>query len=139
MRQFGTPIAGARVRPGAYALVYDEQRGLAVVRSGGPAHLPGGGIEDGEDELTAVVREVSEETGLTVQPLDRLGVVQQAIDHLNKVSHYVTCRILAEGGPHEPDHELDWMPWRHAMRTLHLGADRWAVRTWAEGRGYPLD
>lgn len=137
MRQFGTPIRGARVRPGAYGVVYDSVRGLAVVRDrGGPLHLPGGGIEPGEDDLVAVVREVAEETGLAVEVIERIGIVRQAIDHLNKLSHYVSCRILAEGDALEPDHELGWMDWREASSTLRLDADRWAIRQWARSRGH---
>lgn len=37
--------------------------------------LPGGGVEDGEDEVTALVREVLEETGLTVRP-EAVGPLQ---------------------------------------------------------------
>jgi len=138
MRQFGTPIPGARVRPGAYAIVHDARRGLAVVRTSGPRHLPGGGIEPGEDESAAVVREVAEETGLTVEVLEPIGVVMQAVDHLNKVSHYLWCGLLAEGGESEPDHQLSWMPWPHAMWNLWLEADRWAIGTWARARGYDV-
>ncbi len=40
--------------------------------------LPGGGVEDGEDFRTAAVRELAEETGLSVAPdqLDSLGVTR---------------------------------------------------------------
>ena len=54
------------------ALVYDEQRRLLVVRRAnepgrGLWSIPGGRVEPGEDDPTAVVREVAEETGLTVE------------------------------------------------------------------------
>ncbi|MEN0067171.1 MAG: NUDIX domain-containing protein [Myxococcota bacterium] len=137
MLQFGEPIPGARRRPGAYGIIHDPSRGLALVTAGGGGlHVPGGGIEAGEDDRDAVVREVAEETGLTVEVIERIGVVRQAIGHLNKVSHYLWCRVLTEGGPHEPDHELLWHPWEDAARSLELGADRWAIATWAKARGY---
>lgn len=43
---------------------------LAVSYSGkyGYCKLPGGGLEDGEDSISAMIREVREETGLVVKP-----------------------------------------------------------------------
>ncbi|TDD59132.1 NUDIX domain-containing protein [Kribbella antibiotica] len=64
------------------ALVYDEQRRLLVVRRAndpgrGLWSLPGGRVEPGEDDPTAVVREVAEETGLTVQVGTLVGEVER--------------------------------------------------------------
>jgi 8-oxo-dGTP diphosphatase len=64
-------------RRGAVAVVVREGRMLVIRRS---RHViaprtycfPGGGIEDGESEEAAVVREVCEEIGVTIRPVRRL-------------------------------------------------------------------
>jgi 8-oxo-dGTP pyrophosphatase MutT (NUDIX family) len=63
------------VRLSAKAFVVDEAGRLLLLDCTDPARpdvrwweLPGGGVEDGEDEVTATVREVLEETGLAVDP-----------------------------------------------------------------------
>ena len=64
------------------ALVYDEQHRLLVVRRAhdpgrGLWSIPGGRVESGEDDPTAVAREVAEETGLTVEVGDLVGEVER--------------------------------------------------------------
>ncbi len=64
------------------ALVYDEQHRLLVIqRAGEPGRglwsLPGGRVEPGEDDLTAVAREVAEETGLRVEVGELVGEVER--------------------------------------------------------------
>ena len=69
------PCVGAIVHDGAGRL-------LLVRRARPPAQgtwsLPGGHVEPGEDDATAVVREVAEETGLDVVAAAVVGVVQRA-------------------------------------------------------------
>jgi ADP-ribose pyrophosphatase YjhB (NUDIX family) len=64
------------------ALVYDEQHRLLLVQranepSRGLWSLPGGRVEPGEDDPAAVVREVAEETGLTVTVGELVGEVER--------------------------------------------------------------
>jgi ADP-ribose pyrophosphatase YjhB (NUDIX family) len=64
------------------ALVYDDQRRLLVIQRGhapdrGLWSLPGGRVEPGEDDPTAVAREVAEETGLTVVVGALVGSVER--------------------------------------------------------------
>lgn len=66
---FGTKLPGVeyRLRPGAYALVYDERGRVAIVHEEGDWYLPGGGLEAGETAEQALVREVREECGCGVE------------------------------------------------------------------------
>jgi ADP-ribose pyrophosphatase YjhB (NUDIX family) len=62
------------------AVVHDRDGRLLLVRRGRPPHaglwsLPGGRVEAGETLAQAVVREVREETGLTVVAGDVVGRV----------------------------------------------------------------
>jgi ADP-ribose pyrophosphatase YjhB (NUDIX family) len=60
-------------RIGAYGLLRDDAGRVLLARGSGLSafpgvwSLPGGGVEQGEDPLDAVVREVYEETGVTVR------------------------------------------------------------------------
>lgn len=93
---------------GVGAVVFDADCVLLVRRAKAPLagewSLPGGAVELGERLEEAIVREVAEETGLHVTPLQ----VVKAFDHIDRDAegrirfHYVLvdflCRIEAENG-----------------------------------------
>jgi 8-oxo-dGTP diphosphatase len=63
-------------------LAYDATgRLLLVQRANDPGRglwsLPGGRVEPGEDDVTALVREMAEETGLVIRPGDLVGRVRR--------------------------------------------------------------
>jgi 8-oxo-dGTP diphosphatase len=64
------------------ALVYDGRgRLLLIQRANDPGRglwsLPGGRVEQGEDDAAALVREMAEETGLVVRPGALIGRVRR--------------------------------------------------------------
>lgn len=64
------------------ALAYDPLGRLLLVRRAndpgrGRWSLPGGRVEPGEDDPTALVREMAEETGLVVEPGELVGRVRR--------------------------------------------------------------
>jgi ADP-ribose pyrophosphatase YjhB (NUDIX family) len=107
-----TPLVGVG------AVVVDEGRVLLVRRGTEPMKgqwsLPGGVLELGESLLSGVVREVLEETGLTVEPLELL----ELLDRIHRVGervryHYVIadylCRVA--GGDLKAASDADAVRW----------------------------
>jgi 8-oxo-dGTP pyrophosphatase MutT (NUDIX family) len=67
----------ARLRPGVTATIFGDQRKkvLLTKRSdNGQWCLPGGGLDPGESISEACIREIYEETGLSIQLLRLIGV-----------------------------------------------------------------
>jgi len=84
------------------AIVHDQKILLVHPANGSWARpimgIPKGKIEAGEDLLEAAIRELAEETGITVKP-DQLEPHVQTIEVFNKAGkyqhslHYFICRI----------------------------------------------
>ena len=94
------------LRPGVAAIIFNgEGRILLQQRSdNGLWGLPGGSVEIGESVRDAIVREVREETGLTVEVVRLIGVYSDPTVQIvryadGNVVHYISsvfaCRILA--------------------------------------------
>ena len=146
-RQFGESRPGLtyRDRPSAYGLLERDGR-LALVRvtlaGKAPFHdLPGGGIDPGETETQALVREFGEETGLVVEagtlitragqymlsahdePFDSHGAFYEAVLR----SEHPSLKV-------EEDHALVWVAPVDALVLLRHDAHAWAVAAWLRNR-----
>lgn len=97
-----------------------------VMTYGGMWTLPGGGLEFGEHPETGMVREVMEETGLEVRPLDVVGV--DAITRERDNESFQSLRILYEAEVlsgtlrYEQSGTTDMCQWHPIDRLDELGA-----------------
>ena len=94
----GRPADRPPVR-GVGGVVHDAAGRLLVVRRGRPPHaglwsIPGGRVEPGEDDATAVARELAEETGLAVRVGELLGVVELGTGTGAIVVHDYRCTVV---------------------------------------------
>lgn len=138
--RFGTPPEAGRrygIRPGAYAILLRGDEMLVTYQHAphDEFQLPGGGIDQGESPVSALHREVYEETGYTMTAPRRLGAFRRFtyMPEYDKWAEKV-CAIYAArparrlGPPLEADHEAVWMPVTVAARTLANEGDRAFVR-----------
>lgn len=126
------------VRPSAYGIVTDRQGRLAIVHTPIGLSLPGGGSDEPEAPEATVLREAREECGLDI----RVGPWRRtAIEHVfstaeqaqfEKRNTFCDATVIgAAGEPSEPDHLLEWMSAREAVRLLVPASHRWAVSEWS--------
>ena len=136
MRRYGGPRRSGqhyKYRPGAYAVLFREKQALLTYQ-GAPhfeMQLPGGGIDPGESAISALHREVFEETGWSISRPRKLGSYRR-FTYLpeydmwaEKICHIFLARpILRYGLPLEKDHTAIWLPKKAAGNILTNEGDR---------------
>jgi len=141
--QFGEAEAGVeyRDRPAAFGVLIRDGR-LAVVRVTLPDRapfidLPGGALDEGEDDAQALVREFGEETGLKVRAGALLVRADQYLRRKdgepvnNRSGHYVAEWVGEDAALKiEADHELQWIDPAEAVARLRHESHAWAVARW---------
>lgn len=90
-----------------------------------PYSLPGGGIDDGEDMITALKREVLEETGCTCGTVTELGIVKEnrANADYTQCSYYYVVEAGSVGTPHFTEAETNsgtTLQWHTLAETIKL-------------------
>lgn len=68
----------------------------------------GGGVETGEELMSAVKRELKEELGVDVEILCKLGVVEDYYNliHRNNVNNYYLCKVVSLGDRNLTEDEI---------------------------------
>ncbi len=108
--------AGSRavvVRDGMILLSHEVNSGWWLV--------PGGGEEEGETPEECCVREVEEETGLIVKPLQQFLTMYEYYEEYRYISHYFICEVTGKGHMRLTDAEIrrgvepQWIPLQEAV------------------------
>ena len=113
----------------ARAIVFDDEGYLYFTRATRDDHFgkatlietSGGGVEKGEDLLSAIHRELREELGAEVGVVAKIGVVSDYYNliHRHNVNHYYLCRATSFGEKHLMPDEIE----RFHLSTLRLTFD----------------
>ncbi len=136
IRRFGHPPRRDKkytLRPGVYAVIQSGPEFLLTFQAEPEPEfqLPGGGIDPGESPLSALHREVYEETGWTITRPRRLGAFRRFVfmPEYDLWAEKLCSIYLAEPGrrlgpPTEPLHIAQWVPKEMARHCLGNSGDR---------------
>ena len=101
----------------ARAIVVDNEDNFYFVRANrdddfGKATLietAGGGVEAGEDLVTAIKRELAEELGVDVEVMCKIGVVSDYYNliHRHNINNYFLCKVISFGDKHLTKDEIE--------------------------------
>lgn len=145
IRRYGDakrPDQTYRRRPGVYAILMRGDQ-ILLTHQAQPVpeyQLPGGGIDRGEHPMTALHREVFEETGWKIDIQRQLGSFRR-FTHMPEYGFWAEklCSIwLARpvyplGPPQEPGHQAVWVHAYEALELLGNPGDRAMLTRLLEG------
>ena len=115
-----TARAIVKNQDGLYAVMYSDEFKLHS--------LPGGGVEEGEDVLTALCREVYEETGCVCDEIKELGIVAEnrvSLDYAQINYYFVVTTTHTPGENHLTESEqasrtvVQWHSFEKMVRLIN--------------------
>ncbi len=136
-RVFGRILPGIKYvdRPGAYAFLLNAAGEVAVIQTSFGLFLPGGGVDEDEDLITALRRELSEEIGYEV--VSSRFIVSASQYHWSEFyqSHFkkIGSFFVVEANPpvtpiNQAGHVLLWLKPEEATAKLSQEFQRWAIQ-----------
>ncbi len=134
--QYGVePKQAYKNRVSAYAVVLNDDGKILVVNTGRTNHLPGGGMDEGEEPEAAAIRETLEEAGCVIENVVYLGRANQYFSEtelgpLNKIGTFYTARLVSIDPSRkvEVDHEVLWMTPQEFLHSKAADFQKWAVQ-----------
>ena len=141
IHEFGSRLDGIDYidRRGAYAVIENNDKQIAVIETGYGYFLPGGGIDCDETEVDALKRELMEEIGYQVSVLAELGAAVEFIKAAREEKYYqIRSKFYKAqldskiGEGIEQDHRLVWLLQEDALKLLTRQSQVWAVQNMAK-------
>lgn len=92
-------------------------------------NIPGGGLEANEDLQTCCIREIAEETGYKVEPIEEFFLTNEYYEEWLFVSHYFICKCVGTAerklSPREIEVGLEprWVPLTEAIEIFSKHQD----------------
>ncbi len=133
--EFGEKIPGVEyiLRPGAYAVIFDAHKRVAVIQVDERVFLPGGGSNPGEIPEETLQRVAREECGREIHIRWKIGEAISYLlepgegQHYQVPGHYFSAAFGKRiADPLESDHTLIWLDLQEAVDSLPP-AQAWAV------------
>lgn len=120
------------LREAARAIVIDKDGKIVLlnVSKANYYKLPGGGIDNGEDKITALKRECQEEIGCDIEVLNEIGLIieYRKIHNLKQTSYCYLAKVKGEKGlPNFTNSEINagfeqiWFSYDDALHAIRSG------------------